>query len=406
MAVSVPAGQTPTVLPPVRRVLLALMLVAIGLPVPLTLLVHGSPAPVRQVLASPRLHDSAAPLRRPRLGSTTWWRGEFQRDFEPWFGSVIEPRGWIVQLTNQVYYTVFATSYMFDGGIIVGRDRYLYGLVYLEGYCWSAEHDPEGTSAPLVAKLTELHHALRRRDRLLLFVLTPSKAVTMPEFLPAGLCSRPPAPDRVRERFVASLRQAGITTIDGPELVQAMKAHDPLPPFPRGGTHWSRLAGARVSVRLMQTIARLSRHDMGALVIDPPRWDVPPTGSDADLARLLNLWRPPVDYPTASATRRCRATAAGRNTRLIAVGGSFLDQILDPIAECALFGRVDLYFYYDMWRFDWMVRHAYPVHRAAIKWRDELDQPTVLLVELNERLIGQEVPHLDRFLDDLRAALP
>jgi hypothetical protein len=83
-------------------VLLAVMLVAIGLPLPLTLLVHGSPAPVRQVLASPRLHDNAAPLRRPRLRPTTWWRGEFQRDFEPWFGSVIEPRGWIVQLTNQV----------------------------------------------------------------------------------------------------------------------------------------------------------------------------------------------------------------------------------------------------------------------------------------------------------------
>ncbi len=364
-----------------------------------------SAAPVHQILASPRLHDNAEPLRRPQLRPITWWRSEFQRDFEPWFGSVIEPRGWIVQLTNQVYYTIFATSYMFGGGIIVGRDRYLYDLEYLEAYCWSADHDPEGASAPLVAKLSELHHALTRRDRLLLFLLTPSKAVTMPEFLPVGLCSRPPAPDRERERFVASLRQAGITTIDGPDMVQAMKAHDPLPPFPRGGTHWSRLAGARVSARLMEAIARLSRHDVGELVIDPPRWDVPPTGSDADFARLLNLWRPPVDYPTGSASRRCRATAAGRNTRLIAVWGSFLDQILDPIAACALFGRVDSYFYYDIWRFDWMVRRAYPVDRAAIKWRDELDQPTVLLVELNERLIGQEVPYLDRFLDDLRAAL-
>ena len=405
MAVSVPARQTRTALPPVRRVLLAVMLVAIGLPLPLTLLVHGSPAPVRRALASPRLHDIAEPLRRPLLRPTTWWGGEFQRVFEPWFGSLIEPRGWIVQLTNQVYYTVFAMSYMENRQIIVGRDRYLYELENLEEYCWSADHDAGGASAPLVAKLSELHHALARRDRLLLFLLTPSKAVTMPEFLPVGLCSRPPAPDRERERFVASLRQAGIVTIDGPELVQAMKAHDPLPPFPRGGTHWSRLAGARVSARLVEAITRLSRRDVGELVIDPPRWNTPPTGSDADLARVLNLWRPPVDYPTGSASRRCRATAAGRNTRLIAVGGSFLDQILDPIAACALFGRVDSYFYYDLLRFDWMVRRPYRVDRAAIKWRDELDQPTVFLVELNERLLGQEAPYLDRFLDDLRAAL-
>ena len=405
MVASVRAVPTRSAPPLIRRLLLTVMLAAIALPLPLTLMVQGSPARVRQALASPLLHDNAEPLRRPRLRPTTWWRGQFQRDFEAWFGGVIEPRGWIVRLTNQVYYTVFAKSYMKDRQIIVARDRYLYDLEYLDAYCWSANHDSGGASASLVAKLSELQYGLLHRDRLLVFLLTPSKAVTMPEFLPVGLCSRPPTPDRERERFVASLRQAGVATIDGPELVRAMKAHDPLPPFPRGSTHWSLLAGARVGARLVEAIARLSAHDVGELVIDPPGWGAPPTGSDADLARMLNLWRPPVDYPTASASRRCRSAAAGRTTRLIAVGGSFLDQILDPIAACALFGRVDSYFYYDLWRFDWIARRRYPVDRTAIKWRDELDQPTVFLVELNERLLGQEAPYLDRFLDDLHAAL-
>ena len=96
----------------------------------------------------------------------------------------------------------------------------------------------------------------------------------------------------------------------------------------------------------------------------------------------------------------------GRSPRSIAVGGSFLDQILDPIAPCALFGRVNSYFYYDLGRFDWILRRRYPVHRAAIKWRYELDEPTVLRVEMNERLIGQGVlSYLDRSRGDLRAAL-
>src|SRR5713101_9414885 len=133
---------------------------------------------------------------------------------------------------------------------------------------------------------------------------------------------RPPAPDRERERFVASLRQAAIATIAGPELVQTMKGHDPLPPFPRGGTDRSLLAGARVNARLVEAIARSLRRDVGELAIDPPQWGAPPTGRDADLARLLNLWRPPVDYPTGSASHRCRSAAAGRSTRFIALGGS------------------------------------------------------------------------------------
>lgn len=405
MGASVPAHETRTAMPPLRQALLAVMLVAIGLPLPFTMLVHFSPAPVRLILASPPLEDNVDWPQWPRLSRTTWWRGELQRDFESWFGSRIEPRGWIVQLTNQIYYSAFARSYMYRRSIIVGRDQYLYELGYLEAYCWGADHDEEAASAPLVAKLSELRHELARRDRWLLFLLTPSKAVTMPEFLPTRLCGHPAVPGRERQRFVASLRHAGVTTIDGPELVQVMKAHDPFPPFPRGGTHWSRVAGTRVSAHVIQAINQLSERDMGELIIDPVRWDAPPTGTDADLARLLNLWRPPLDYLTGSVGWRCRSGIGGRNTRLVAVGGSFLDQILSPIAACGLFSRVDHYSYYDQWRFDLMAGRRYPVDRAAINWREELAQPTVLLVELNESLIGRDAPHLIRFVDDLRGAL-
>jgi hypothetical protein len=96
MVASIRAVPTRSAPPLVRRLLLTVMLAAIALPLPLTLMVQGSPARVRQALASPLLHDNAEPLRRPRVRPTTWWRGQFQRDFEAWFGSVIEPRGWIV----------------------------------------------------------------------------------------------------------------------------------------------------------------------------------------------------------------------------------------------------------------------------------------------------------------------
>jgi hypothetical protein len=295
---------------------------------------------------------------------------------------------------------------MFDRTIVVGREGHLYQLGYLKAYCRSADRIGRGGSASLLAKLSEVLPMLERSDRWLLFLLTPSKSVAMPEFLPVGVCDGLPASVAERERFLTSLRLTGIHVIDGPELIQTIKISDPLPPFPRGGMHWSRLVGARVSTTVMEEAKRRSGRDMGQLSVDPPRWNATPTGTDIDLARLLNLWRPPLDYPAPSVAWRCGPTAAGRDTRLVAVGGSFLEQVLEPIGACALFERIDYYNYYDNWRREWPGQRVSRVDRVAIRWQEELSRPTVVLVELNESaIIGKGAPHLELFLDDLRIAL-
>jgi len=389
-----------------QRVLLTVMLGAIGGPLPFSVLVYLSPTGVHQILASPPLTDNSPQPERPQLSFATWWRGDFQRGVESWFGDRVEPRGRIVRLTNEVYYRLFAKSYMYNRTIVVGREGHLYELGYLKAYCRSADRLGRGGSASLLAKLSEVLPMLERSDRWLLFLLTPSKPVIMPEFLPRGVCDGLPASLAERARFLTSLRSAGIPVIDGPGVTQTMKVSDPLPPFPRGGTHWSRLVGARVSTTVMEAAKRRSGRDMGQLSVDPPRWNAAPTGADIDLARLLNLWRPPLDYPAPSVAWRCGPTAAGRDTRLVAVGGSFLEQVLEPIAACALFGRIDYYNYYDKWRREWPGRRILPVDRAAIRWQEELSRPTVVLLELNESsIIGNGAPHLELFLDDLRVAL-
>ena len=384
-----------------QRVLLTVMLGAIGGPLPFSVLVYLSPTGVHQILASPPLTDNSPQPERPQLSFATWWRGDFQRGVESWFGDRVEPRGRIVRLTNEVYYRLFAKSYMFNRTIVVGREGHLYELGYLKAYCRSADRLGRGGSASLLAKLSEVLPMLERSDRWLLFLLTPSKPVVMPEFLPR--CVRRLAGILGRARALPDIASAaGIPVIDGPGLTQTMKVSDPLPPFPRGGTHWSRLVGARVSTTVMEAAKRRSGRDMGQLSVDPPRWNAAPTGADIDLARLLNLWRPPLDYPAPSVAWRCgpdaRTRPRGRR--------GFLEQVLEPIAACALFGRIDYYNYYDKWRREWPGRRMLPVDRAAIRWQEELSRPTVVLLELNESsIIGNGAPHLELFLDDLRVAL-
>lgn len=387
-----------------RRLLLVLMLVAIGLPLPLTLAVALTPAAVRSVLRSPGLAGFVASPRPISPSAAAWWRGDFQRGIDAWFANRIEPRGWTIRVTNQLYYTLFARSYMYRNAIVVARARYLYELSYLEAYCATAPD--EADLLPLVAQIREFRDLLLRHRHQALVMITPSKAVTMPEYLPVGLCDPPQPPERLGANFAALLRQAGVPVIDGAALTRAMKTQDPVPPFPRGGTHWSRLAGARVSVQVMAEIDRLAGTDLGALTLGEPRWDTSPVGSDRDLATLLNLLLPPLDYPTGEATIECRPTTAGRGLNLIGVGGSFLQEILEPIGACGLFASVEQFAYYTNYRERFPGLKPGPVDRAALDWAAMLRQPTVFLLEFNERAIPPKIGWLDAFMADAGAALP
>jgi len=387
----------------VRRLSLIVTLLAIGLPLPLTVLARNIPVDRMRGLLSPPLIDNAEPPSRPALRLATWQRGEFQRGFEPWFASIVVPRGWSVRLTNQLYYSLFARSYMVGGTIIVGREHYLYQRDDLHAYCESARGD--GTMVtPLVDEVRELRNLLARRGHPLLFVVSPSKAVTMREFLPADLCRWPVAPDRPRRLLVEKLREAGVPVIDGPDLVREMKARDPLPPFLRGSVHWSQVAGERVAGVLLEEVRVLTGTDLGELTLGSPRWTASPTGTDRDFAELLNLLRPPLDYPTGVAAPICRPTVSGHEARLVAVGDSFLITVLDPIGACGLFKEVDLYFYYTLAHMRWPGGRE-PVDRAKLRWRKTLDMAAVTVVEINEVAIDHDVPYLHQFLDDAIAAL-
>jgi len=398
------APPTRAPMPTIRRLLLAVMLLAIGLPLPLTILVRSAPADWFRGSVYLLLTDNADAPIRPPLRPAAWWNGDFQRGFEPWFAAVMAPRGWIVRLTNQLYYSAFGRSYMLGGAIVVGREEYLYEVTYLRAYCRSTHGAGADTFASFIGKVRELQSLLARRGRPLWFMVTPSKPVIMPEFLPAGLCDRPAAPDRLRKLFVALLQDAGIPVIDGSDMALAMKARDPLPPFPRGSVHWSRLAGGRAAGALMDEITALSGVDLGGLTLRNPRWTAAPVGTDADLAAILNLLRPPLDYPTGEAESICRPTVRGQSASLIAVGGSFLITALDPIGACRLFKQMDLYFYYTLGRIRWPGGRE-PVDRATLRWREMLEQAAVTVIEINESVIGPDVPHLEQFLDDALAAL-
>jgi hypothetical protein len=383
-----------------RALLLALLLLVMGLPLAHTLLVRRDPL---GPLASPRLGKVVFPLE-PEWTLAGWLSGDFQRRADRWFSNVVEPRGWVIPLTNQLLYAAFAKSYMGDRTIVIGRQGELYQDTYVAGYCAGAEIGDSAALAASAARAGELHDRLSTGGAAFVVLVTPSKAAVLPERLPPGSCRPAGDPGVRRRRFLAELRRAGVPAIDGHALVMRMKAEDPLPPFPRGGIHWSRIVGVRVAGVVLEEAARQRRHGVGGVTVRAVRWDARPEQSDRDLADLLTLSRPPVGYRVAAAETVCHPAPGGPARGLITVGGSFLYQVLDPITACGLFERVEHYFYYDELYQRWPGPVTTRPDPATRRWREKLAHADVVVLELAEHRIGP-APHFDRFLTDALTAL-
>jgi hypothetical protein len=403
-----PAGAEVAVAPGARirwrRLLLALMLLCLGLPVPLTLFLQlPLPAGVLRVIAAPPLASAVQPAALPSFDLDAWWGRDFQTGFEAWLTDHTEPRGWTVRITNQLYFTLFGRSHMKEGKIVVGRDGNLFEISYLKSYCRRPPADAE--LAAFAARIGALAARLRSSGQGLVFLLTPSKATIMPEFLPVDLCERQPGVAAVPARFAALVRQAGVPVVDGVELAEAAKAADPLPPFPPGGIHWSNLLSLHAAGLLLDTLGRAAGKDFGSVAAGPVRWDAAPVGTDRDLANLLNVLAPPDDYVVGSAEPICRAAPAGLQTDVVAVGGSFLIPVLSTFARCGLFRSIEQYFYYTRWWGRYPERALQPVARAGLDWRARLAPPTILILELNASRIDGNVGWMNEFIDDALAAL-
>ena len=383
-----------------------LILPALLVPAALTVADRLAPTAWTDRFALPALVNYLPVPPTPAWSIESWRSGQFQTGATDWFASVLVPRSLAVRATNQLYYAVFHKSYMYEKRIAIGRDETLYETYAIAAACSPAKPHPAERFAGFVAKMAALHARLAQENKLLLFMVTPNKAEMMPEFLPPSACKGAvgTGPDRVL--LDQLLTQAGVPVIDAQEAVQAMKRQDPLPPYPRGGTHWSRLAASRVAETTIRTIDQLAGQDFGGFEQGPVRWDQRPVKSDGDLARLLNLWHPPLDYPTGTAELACRPTPLGRDAGIIVVGDSFIEQLMDPILECGLFGRAEYYFYYDLFHSDLVTHETSHIDHTRYDWPALFGRTQVVLVELNDAYIPDSMRHLDRFLTDALAGAP
>ena len=232
---------------------------------------------------------------RPDFTIQDWLSRRFQDGASTWFSRYFGAREIFVKLGNQVNYSLLDTSYMNPiSKIIIGKERQLYELAYINDYCKLIRPMPLVRVDDRVKEIAEIQDRLSQYGIAFVLLISPSKAVIYPEYIPDIFCRSPKSSKRNYENIVPLLDQYKINYVDGHTITLAAKTHAKGPVFSQGGTHWNDLGAYYTVERLLTMIEALTSQSIGRLSLQHLDIDHTPSGTDKDLAELLNLISPPI----------------------------------------------------------------------------------------------------------------
>jgi hypothetical protein len=284
-----------------------------------------------------------------KLSLRTWRDGTFAQAVEQWFTKKIGFRPTLVRLGNQVQVAFGNDASMYGNERIrICKDGWLFANGYVTSYAAPSQDLTDGQIAEFVSALEDLQEQLRAQGKALVFVISPSKAETYPEFLPDDVVEQRKEYRGVSdlERLREHLRKSDVVSFDSAAYFQARRAADPcVRLFAKTGIHWTYLAAFDVWREILQLV----NHEYGTA------WPIPeqiaveydaPRGTDDDIARLLNLFYLPagterLPYPIV----RTNALPLEERPRVLFAGTSFSRTLVDSMCLSESARSCDYLFY-------------------------------------------------------------
>lgn len=335
---------------------------------------------------------------KPQFSLNEWFNRSFQDKFNKWFNHFYGARALFVRLGNQINYSVFSKSYMYDQSIIIGKEKQLYEVGYVRDYCGLTPSTPFIQAERRVKEMKEIQERLREHGVEFTLLITPSKAAIYPEYIPTAFCEAPQTASRDYTQFLPLLDKYQLNYIDGHALTSEAKQKEIPPLFCQGGTHWNYLGAFYTVQPLVEQFGALTKKSLGVLRIQDMTVDHSPTGSDSDLAKLLNLAIPPYDYSVPHPAI-VNHQAQHRLDRATFIGGSFTWIVLDIINRANLFDQIDFYYYYKLTLNSYPSKESRPVDTAHIDWNNDFFASKILVLEVNEAAFQME--YLPAFISDI-----
>lgn len=376
-----------------------------------SLLVYGN-ALHKLVAGVPMYSDTAlrgvqVPAPMPELTLQSLASGDFPRQYATYFGQHFPLLAPAVRMKAQFYWSVLRQSPV--GFITLGREQVLYETSYINEYCSRNIAAFRPTAEAWAAKLMQIQRWYAARDKIFLYVITPSKPSIEPEWLPPGWPCAASLADRrdFHAAYRAILDQAGVNVVDAVETTMAAKRDFPFPPFPQGGTHFNAVSAALAAQQVITVLTRVGtwrRMDDFSFT-----WTMAePSEVDTDLRDAMNVPYIGMNYLTPRVSLKPSTAAQCTPVIMGQVGGSFTYEINRIFQITACPPKIDLYEYYRNTMAFYPGDRRFPVDPERRAWF-LLDAAEVVFLEENEELAGRS-EHGQAFYDliasNMEAAKP
>ncbi len=214
----------------------------------------------------------------------SWFAGRYQQKKDHFFNDQIGFRPDLVRINNQIDYFLFRKLHA--GGVVLGKDQYLYEAGYINAYN-GEEYLGHERILNQLSKLRYIQDTLARAGKPLVMAFIPSKGRYFPEYFPEKM-QAPRTRLTNYEVMQAMCDSLGINNIDLNGWFRSIKARAPHPLFSKQGIHWTRLGAELAADTLNRYLETLLHIDILDMHIEKVECTPEPRG-DNDIAQGLNL---------------------------------------------------------------------------------------------------------------------
>lgn len=188
-----------------------------------------------------KLYGSTIDAVKPTISSGAVMSGNFQSMFDDWYLENFPYRYYFVKAYNTFLFELKEEN----NRIVIGKNGYLYGEDYIDSY--TKENENSGRDdiyMDYAQKISYIQTCLERMDKKFIYIISPSKAVIYPEFIPdryMNLCRD----DRMSnlEYEMYSFENSGVDYINGNLDMFELKSKG-IHPYYKQGIHWNSAAAS------------------------------------------------------------------------------------------------------------------------------------------------------------------
>jgi hypothetical protein len=234
----------------------------------------------------------AAP--RPILSVKNIFNGTFQNTFEKYFSYNLVGRKSMAIIYNQILYSFFNSTDNWD--ILIGKKNHLFQFAYVEAYLDEPDDDKKNELFDKLVSLALLQKKIEELGKIMLVIITPSKASLYSEYYPKDLTPYTSMKDRgeyyqnLYEYFVSRAGEIDLKYFDFHDGFLKLKDNG-IDIYTKGGVHWTGPATAAYFAELINVLNINSGKNIGTIqtVSAVPVWG-DAFRADDDIERLLNLF--------------------------------------------------------------------------------------------------------------------